>query len=154
MEIITGGPTAFPNVPLDTYGKRASKVTTECSIWLRNVVKITDPNKPFYSHRHTATSYLRNTRLPDGSPAVKEDIERYILGHAGKGAHAGYGKPWFETLKAAVEVIPNPLEGSVRGGQSANRSYSPQLVSSSLWSRRSARSTANTELDPETETVG
>jgi hypothetical protein len=96
-----------------TYGKRASKVTTECSIWLRNVVKITDPNKPFYSHRHTATSYLRNTRLPDGSPAVKEDIERYILGHAGKGAHAGYGKLWFETLKAAVEVIPNPLSGSV-----------------------------------------
>ena len=39
--------------------------------------------------------------------------ERYILGHAGKGAHAGYGKRWFETLKAAVEVIPNPLEGSV-----------------------------------------
>jgi hypothetical protein len=34
-----GGP-LFPNVPLDTYGKRASKVTTECSIWLRNVVKI------------------------------------------------------------------------------------------------------------------
>jgi hypothetical protein len=67
-------------------------VTTECSIWLRNVVKITDPNKPFYSHRHTATSYLRNTRLPDGSPAVKEDIECYILGHAGKGAHAGYAK--------------------------------------------------------------
>jgi integrase len=107
-----GGP-LFPNVPLDTYGKRASKVTTECSIWLRNVVKITDPNKPFYSHRHTATSYLRNTRLLDGSPAVKEDIERYILGHAGKGAHAGYGKRWFETLKAAVEVIPNPLAGSV-----------------------------------------
>jgi hypothetical protein len=41
-----GGP-LFPNVPLDTYGKRASKVTTECSIWLRNVVKITDPSKPF-----------------------------------------------------------------------------------------------------------
>jgi len=74
------------DVPLDTYGKRASKVTTECSIWVRNVVRITDPNKPFYSHRHTATSYLRNTRLLDGSPAVKEDIERYILGHAGRGA--------------------------------------------------------------------
>jgi hypothetical protein len=40
--------------------------------WLRNVVKITDPNKPFYSHRHTATSYLRNTRLPDGSPPSKK----------------------------------------------------------------------------------
>jgi hypothetical protein len=26
-------------------------------------------------------------------------------------AHAGYGKRWFETLKAAVEVIPNPLDG-------------------------------------------
>ncbi len=58
-------------------------------------------------------SYLRNTRLPDGSPPVKEIIERYILGHAGKGAHAGYGKRRFETLKAAVEVIPNPLAGSV-----------------------------------------
>jgi hypothetical protein len=41
-----GGP-LFPNVPLDTYGKRASRVTAECSIWLRNVVKITDPNKRF-----------------------------------------------------------------------------------------------------------
>jgi hypothetical protein len=46
----------FPNVPLDTYDKRASKVTTECSIWLRHVVKLADPNKPFYSHWHTATS--------------------------------------------------------------------------------------------------
>jgi hypothetical protein len=55
---------------------------------------------------------LRNTRLPDGSPAVKEDIERYILGHAGKRAHAGYGEQWFETLKAAIEFIPNPLAGS------------------------------------------
>jgi hypothetical protein len=52
---------------------------------------------------------LRNTRLPDGSPAVKEDIERYLTGHAGSGAHAGYGKRWIETLKAAIEIIPNPL---------------------------------------------
>jgi hypothetical protein len=43
---------------------------------------------------------------------LKEDVERYILGRAGKGAHAGYGKRWFETLKAAVEEIPNPLAGS------------------------------------------
>jgi integrase len=102
-----GGP-LFPG-KLDSYGKRAGPVATECSIWLRYVVKISDPNKPFYSHRHTATSFLRNTLAPDGSPAVKEDIERYILGHAGKGAHAGYGKQWFQTLKSAVEVIPNPL---------------------------------------------
>jgi hypothetical protein len=80
LEIITGGRVAIPHLPLDTYGKRASKVTTECSIWLRNVVKTTEPKKPFYSHRHTATSYLRNTRLP-----FKEDIERYILAMRARG---------------------------------------------------------------------
>jgi hypothetical protein len=66
---------------------------------------------PFYSHRHTAISYLRNTRLPDGSPAVNEDVERYLTGHARKGAHAGYGKQWIETLKAAIQVILDPLSG-------------------------------------------
>jgi hypothetical protein len=30
-----------------------------------------------------------------------------------KGRMPGYGKRWFETLKATVEVIPNPLAGSV-----------------------------------------
>ena len=62
--------------------------------------------------------FLRNTRLPDGSPAVKEDVERYLLGHAGKGAHAGYGKQWIDTLKAAIEIIPNPLH-AVKDGASA-----------------------------------
>ncbi len=99
----------FPELRVDVYGKRAGQASTEISDWLRNVVKITDPNKPFYSHRHTAISYLRNTRLPDGAPAVKEDVERYLTGHARKGAHAGYGKQWIETLKAAIQVIPNPL---------------------------------------------
>jgi len=33
-----------------------------------------------------------------------------MLRHAGKGAHAGYGKQWIETLKAAIEVIPDPLQ--------------------------------------------
>jgi hypothetical protein len=46
----------------------------------------------------------------------KRGVERYILGHAGKGAHAGYAKRWLETLKAAVEVIPNRHEGSVSEG--------------------------------------
>ena len=76
---------------------------------LRNVVGITDPNKPFHSHRHTAVSYLRNTLTPEGHPAVKEDIERYLTGHAGKDVHARYGDQWIKTLKAAIEVIPNPL---------------------------------------------
>jgi hypothetical protein len=40
---------------------------------------------------------------------------------AGKGAHAGYGKQWIETLKAAIEIIPNPLHGPrvVKDGSSA-----------------------------------
>jgi hypothetical protein len=29
--------------------------------------------------------------------------------YAGKRGQAGYGKRWFETLKAAIAVIPNPL---------------------------------------------
>jgi integrase len=99
----------FPTVKLDLYGRRAGTVTTELSEWLRREVGITDPSKPFYSHRHTATSYLRNTLGPDGTPVVKEDIERYILGHARKGSHGGYGKHWLLTLKRSVEVIPNPL---------------------------------------------
>jgi hypothetical protein len=49
---------------------------------------------------------VRNTLLPDGSPAVKEDVERCLLGHAGKDVHAGYGKQWIETLKAAIEITP------------------------------------------------
>jgi hypothetical protein len=91
----------FPNVPLDIYGKRASKVTTECSIWLRSVVKITDPNKPFYS--------LSTPRLPIcATPACRMDHPL-----SKRTSHAGYGKRWFETLKAAVQVIPNPPAGSV-----------------------------------------
>jgi len=69
----------FPQVSLDAYGRRNGKVSKPISKWLRNVVGITNPRTPFHSHRHTATSYLRNTRLPDGSPAVKEDVERYLL---------------------------------------------------------------------------
>ena len=42
------------------------------------------PRKRFYSHRHTATSYLHTILLADGSPAVKEDVERYLPGHAEK----------------------------------------------------------------------
>lgn len=76
---------------------------------LRNTVGIKDPRKPFYSHRHTATSFLRNTLDPDDNPVVKQDIERYILGHVKKDSHSGCGKQHFLTLKRAVEVIPNPL---------------------------------------------
>ena len=43
---------------------------------------------------------------------MKEDVERYLLGHAGKDVHAGYGEQWIKTLKAAIEVLPDPLQAS------------------------------------------
>jgi integrase len=102
----------FPQLRLDGYGRRSGQASTEISDWLRKAVKITEPDKSWYSQRHTATSYLRNTMGPDGTPKVKEDIEHYLLGHGRKGrkgAHGGYGKRWVEALWAAIEVIPNPL---------------------------------------------
>jgi integrase len=116
VESVGDGP-LFPQLRLDGYGRRAGQASTDLSDWLRKVVKITDPAKVFYSHRHTAISYLRNTRLPDGSPAVKEDVERYLTGHGKNGAHAGYGKRWTETLKAAIEIIPNPIQGPIRAAE-------------------------------------
>ena len=116
VESVGDGP-LFPQLRLDGYGRRAGQASTDLSDWLRKVVKITDPAKVFYSHRHTAISYLRNTRLPDGSPAVKEDVERYLTGHGKNGAHAGYGKRWSETLKAAIEIIPNPIQGPIRAAE-------------------------------------
>jgi hypothetical protein len=38
---------------------------------------------------------------------------RYLLGHAGKDVHAGYGEPWLKTLKAAIEIIPNPPQAPI-----------------------------------------
>jgi hypothetical protein len=51
---------------------------------------------------------VRNSLLPDGSPAVKQDVEGICS--AGKEVHAGYDEQWIKTLKAAVEIIPNPLQ--------------------------------------------
>jgi len=75
----------FSELSLDTYGGRAGKVTSPISKWLRNVVGITDPNKPFYSHRHAAVSYLRNTLTPEGHPAVKERYRAVFDGPRGEG---------------------------------------------------------------------
>ena len=80
------------------------------SNWSRIVVGITDSKKVFQNHRRTTISFL--TLGPHGHPLVKEDVEQYPTGHSGKGAHAGYGKQWIETLKAAIEVIPNPSSTS------------------------------------------
>ena len=104
------GAPLFPNLRLDGYGRRSGQASSDLSDWHRNTVKVS--GKTWYSHRHTGISYLRNTLSEDGvTPLVKEAIERHLTGHAKKGAHAGYGKRWIETLKAAIEVIPNPLDG-------------------------------------------
>ena len=47
----------FPQIGLDAYGRRNGRVSSPLSKWLRHKVGITDPRKPFHSHRHTATSF-------------------------------------------------------------------------------------------------
>jgi hypothetical protein len=37
---------------------------------------------------------------------VKEDVESYLLGHAGKDVHAGYGEQWIKTLKRQSRSSP------------------------------------------------
>src|SRR6516164_9399800 len=49
------------------------------------------------------------TPLPPRAILPSRKIERYLTGHAGKDVHARYGDQWIKTLKAAIEVIPNPL---------------------------------------------
>jgi hypothetical protein len=83
-----------------------ANASKQLSNWLRHTVGITGPRKLFASPYCDFGS--AEHALPDGSPAVKEDIERYLTGHAGSGAHAGYGKRWIETLKAGIKVIPVP----------------------------------------------
>jgi hypothetical protein len=41
-------------------------------------------------------------------------VERYLLGHSEKDSHAGYGKQRIETLKGAIEIIPNPFLTPIR----------------------------------------
>jgi len=97
----------FHHLKLDSYGRRTSEFTSMINEWLHETVCT---KKTFYSHRHTVTSILRNTLGPDGRPAVDGDIQRYLLGHSKKDVHSGYGENWVKTLKAAIEVIANPLD--------------------------------------------
>ena len=54
----------------------------------------------------------RTSEVADASTLDIECIDGIWVMSIHQGAHAGYGKRWFERLKAAVEVIPNPLAGS------------------------------------------
>jgi hypothetical protein len=96
----------FHHLKLDSYGRRSGAFTAIINEWLHETVRI---RKTFYSHRHVVTSILRNTLGPDSRPAVDGDIRRYLLGHSKKDVHSGYGESWVKTLKAAIEVVGNPL---------------------------------------------
>ena len=98
----------FHHLKLDSYGRRSGAFTAIINEWLHETVRI---KKTLYSHRHVVTSILRNTLEPDGHPAVDGDIQRYLLGHGKKDVHSGYGENWVKTLKAAIEIILNPLSG-------------------------------------------
>jgi hypothetical protein len=54
------------------------------------------------------TSYVRNALLPDGSPAVKQDVEGIC-----SAMRERMFTPGIKTLKAAIEIIPNPLQAPI-----------------------------------------
>lgn len=95
----------FHHRKLDSYGRRNGTFTAIINEWLHETVRI---KKTFYSHRHVVTLILRHTLGPDGRPAVGGDIRRYLMGHGGADVHSRYGTQWAATLKAAIEIIPNP----------------------------------------------
>jgi len=76
----------FPQIGLDSYGRRSGTISNVLSSCLRQKVGITDPRKPFYSRRHTVITMLRN------ATTVKEDVERYLVGYARAGEHGNYGE--------------------------------------------------------------
>ena len=78
-------------------------------MFLSPAVRITDPNKPFYSLWHSGITDLRVARTGNGEIAVKPDIERYMTAHGKKNEHGGYGEYPAKELKAATEWVRNPL---------------------------------------------
>ena len=77
--------------------------------WLRKTVRMLDPDKPFYSLRHSGITDLRVARTANGEIAVKPDIERYMTAHGKKDEHGDYGEYPPRELKAATEWVRNPL---------------------------------------------
>lgn len=102
----------FASLALDTYGKRAGQASNLTSTWLRDVVKIKDPDKPFYSLRHSGITDLRIARTPNGEIAVKDRIELYLTAHGKRDEHGRYGEFPVSELKAAIEWVRNPLSPS------------------------------------------
>jgi integrase len=100
----------FSTLALDSNGKRAGQASNLTSTWLRDVVGIKDPDKPFYSLRHSGITDLRIARTPNGEIAVKPDIERYLTAHGKRDEHGRYGEYPVSELKAAIEWVRNPIK--------------------------------------------
>jgi integrase len=91
VESVGDGP-LFPTLGLDSYGKRAGQASNLTSTWLRETVGIKDPDKPFYSLRHSGITDLRIARTPEGAVAVDKDIQLYLTAHGKKDEHGRYGE--------------------------------------------------------------
>jgi hypothetical protein len=58
----------LPQLSLTVDGSRKSRCLKADLLLVANIVDVSHPKNVVYSHRHTATSYLRNTLTPDGHP--------------------------------------------------------------------------------------
>ena len=120
----------FASLSLDSYGKRAGQASNLTSNWLRDVMGIEDPAKPFYSLRHSGITDLRIARTPNGEIAVKDRIELYLTAHGKRDEHGRYGEYPVSELKAAIEWVRNPLRA--QGGERPLPSPTPSKTSDFL----------------------
>jgi len=126
----------FSTLTLDSYGKRAGQASNLTSTWLRDEHSgpgIKDPDKPFYSLRHSGITDLRIARTPNGEIAVKPDIECYLTAHGKRDEHGRYGEYPVSELKAPIEWVQPP--------QSPRLSWRAPLIHQALgkWLRPSRR---------------
>ena len=80
------GPWIFASFPLWKEGRRGAPYQSRASDFIRNVVKISDPDLTMHSLRHTWITLAREMNMP-------EQVDYAITGHArGRGHHARYGQ--------------------------------------------------------------
>jgi integrase len=98
------GSPLFPGVKKDQDGKRASRVATANSKWVRHELKITG-GKPHHGWRHRLVTLLRDL-------GVRSDVSYALSGHGEAPGHEGmsYGA-WLRAKTAAIERLPHPLAG-------------------------------------------
>jgi integrase len=94
----------FPDKGLDVHGNRGGRGWNVTGKWVREVVKITDPQKaPNHSFRHRLEDELRAVEVP-------EDVRDAILGHARKTTGRLYGVrgEGLRRLHRALSEVPVP----------------------------------------------